>query len=144
MKKYKFIDHTADVMFDAYGKNLNKVFENAALATFEVQCNLKKVERKIKKKIKLKNDDLEKLLFDFLEELIYLKDAKYLLFNKFKVNLLGKRSRKGEYVLEAEIEGEKINPKKHELKVDVKAVTLHKFELKKTKEGYKSRVILDI
>ena len=60
------------------------------------------------------------------------------------MNLLGKRSRKGEYVLEAEIEGEKINPKKHELKVDVKAVTLHKFELKKTKEGYKSRVILDI
>jgi len=139
MKKYKFIDHTADVMFEAYGENLNKVFENAALATFEVQCNLKKVERKVKKKIKLKNEDMEKLLFDFLEELIYLKDAKYLLFNKFKVKI---DKEKG--TLTAEIKGEKIDPKKHELKTDVKAVTLHKFELKKIKEGYKVRVILDI
>ena len=139
MKKYKFIDHTADVMFEAYGENLNKVFENAALATFEVQCNLKKVERKVKKKIKLKNEDMEKLLFDFLEELIYLKDAKYLLFNKFKVKI---DKEKG--TLTAEIKGEKIDPKKHELKTDVKAVTLHKFELKKMKEGYKVRVILDI
>src|SRR3989338_1527285 len=139
MKKYKFIDHTADVMFEAYGENLNKVFENAALATFEVQCNLKKVERKVKKKIKLKNEDMEKLLFDFLEELIYLKDAKYLLFNKFKVKI---DKEKG--TLTAEIKGEKINPKKHELKTDVKAITLHKFKLKKVKEGYKVRVILDI
>lgn len=136
-KKYKFIDHTADVMFEAYGKSLNKVFENAALATFDVQCDLKKVERKVKRKVKLKNDDNEKLLFDFLEELIYLKDAKYLLFNKFSVKIK-------EGKLEAEIEGEKINPKKHELKVDVKALTLHKFELKKIKEGYKAVIILDI
>src|SRR3989344_3712345 len=104
MKKYKFIDHTADVMFEAYGKSLNKLFENAALATFEVQCDLEKVERKVKKKIKLKNEDNEKLLFDFLEELIYLKDAKYLLFNKFSVKIK-------EGKLEAEVEGEKINPK---------------------------------
>ena len=136
-KKYKFIDHTADVMFEAYGKSLSKVFENSALATFEVQCDLKKVKRKIKKKIKLKNEDNEKLLFDFLEELIYLKDAKYLLFNKFKVKIKDGK-------LEADAEGEKINPKKHELKTDVKAVTLHHFSLKKTKEGYKAKVILDI
>ena len=147
MKKYKFIDHTADVMFEAYGKTLNKIFENAALATFEVQCNLRKIERKIKKKIKLKNDDIANLLFDFLEELIYLKDARYLLFGKFRVKinkkLFGKPSSKI-YILEAEIEGEKINPKKHELKTDVKAITLHKFELKKVKNGWKCRVLLDI
>lgn len=145
--KYKFIDHTADVMFEAYGRNLNKLFENAALATFETQCDLKKVKRKIKKKIKLKNEDIERLLFDFLEELIYLKDAKYLLFNKFKVKInkkfLGKSSLKI-YFLEAEIEGEKINPEKHELKTDVKAPTLHHFSLEKIKNGYKARVILDI
>ena len=29
--KYKFIDHTADVMFEAYGKTLNKVFENVQI-----------------------------------------------------------------------------------------------------------------
>ena len=96
-----------------------------------------KVCRKIKKKIKLKNDDVGKLLFDFVEELIYLKDAKYMLFSKFSIKIKDDK-------LEAVVEGEKINPEKHELKVDVKAITLHNYFLKKTKDGWKARIILDI
>jgi SHS2 domain-containing protein len=138
--KYKFIDHTADVMFEAFGKNLNEVFENAALATFEVQCGLDNVDCNVKKKIKLSNDNVQDLLFDFLEELIFLKDAKYLIFKKFKVKIL----EKNKFFLEAIVGGEKINPEKHELKVDVKAVTLHHFELKKVKDEWKCKVLLDI
>ncbi|MEK6922189.1 MAG: archease, partial [Nanoarchaeota archaeon] len=55
MKKYNFFDHTADVMFEAYGKTLNELFENAALATQETQVDLKDVKGKIKRKINLKN-----------------------------------------------------------------------------------------
>ncbi len=139
--KYKFLDHTADVMFEAYGKNLNEVFRNSALAVFDVQCNLKNVRGKIKKKIKLKNSVVGDLLFDFLEELIYLKDAKYLLFGKFDVKI---KETKGEYILDVIAYGEKINPKKHELKTDVKAITLHEFFLKKVKDGWKCKVLLDI
>ena len=141
MKGYKFKDHTADVLFESTGKNLNEVFENSALAVFEVQTNLNKVDCKLKRKIKLKNKTAENLLFDFLEELIYLKDAKYMLFSKFSVKIADEKNK---FKLEAVAEGEKINPKKHELKVDVKAVTLHEFYLKKAKNGYKARVILDI
>ena len=141
MQKYKFLDHTADILFEAYGKSLSEVFKNAALATFETQVNLKTVSSKIKKNIKLKNENIENLLFDFLEELIYLKDAKYLVFNKFKVKI---SKTNNIYKLEAVAEGEKINPKKQELKIDVKAITLHEFSLKKIKNGYKARVILDI
>lgn len=139
--RYKFLDHTADVMFEAYGKNLNEVFRNAALAVFDVQCNLKKIGEKIKKRIKLKNESAEDLLFDFLGELIYLKDAKYLVFGKFDVKI---KEKKGKYFLDATACGEKINPKKHELKTDVKAITLHEFFLKKTKNGWRCRVLLDI
>ena len=89
--KYRFLDHTADVMFEAYGKNLNEVFRNSALAVFDVQCDLKKVKRKIKKKIKLKNENAEDLLFDFLEELIYLKDARYMLFGRFDIGIKKKK-----------------------------------------------------
>jgi|TARA_Y100000310_G_scaffold310059_1_gene354820 SHS2 domain-containing protein len=148
MGNYRFLEHTADVMFEVNGKSLKEIFENAALATFEVQVDLKKVKRKVKKKIKLKNKDIGLLLFEFLEELIYLKDAKYLVFSKFKVsikeNLLGKRSQKGEFKLEANAEGEKIDPKRHELKTDVKAPTFHNFFLKKIKNNWKARVLLDI
>ena len=139
--RYKFLEHTADVMFEAYGRDLNEVFVNAALATFDVQCNLKNVGNKIKKKIKLKNENAEDLLFEFLGELVYLKDAKYLVFGRFKVEIKKVRDN---YLLEAVAYGEKINPEKHELKTDVKAVTLHEFFLKKTKRGWKCRVLLDI
>lgn len=141
MKKYKFFDHTADVMFEAYGKTLNELFENAALATQETQVDLKDVKGKIKRKINLKNKSIEMLLFDFLQELIFLKDSQYSLFSKFKINI---KKNKDNFVLESEISGEKINPKKHKLKVDVKAVTFHKFYVKKIKHKWKSRIILDI
>ena len=147
MKKYKFIDHTADVMFEVKAKTLKEIFENAALAVFEVQVELNSVKRKIKKEIKLKNANPEDLLFDFLEELIYIKDAKYLVFNKFKVKLLEKASSKTdkkEFLLKCTAEGEKIDPKKHELKTDVKAITLHEFYLRKIGKTWKCRVLLDI
>ena len=49
MKGYKFKDHTADVLFEAYGKSLNEVFENSAYAFFDMTANRKTVEQKIKK-----------------------------------------------------------------------------------------------
>jgi len=138
--KYKFFDHTADVLFEAGGKNLDELFEAAGLATEETQVELKGIKHKIKKEIELKNDTVEMLLFDFLQELIFLKDAELLLFSKIRLSVSEGKPNK----LKAVLEGEKINPKKQELKVDVKAVTLHRFEVKKTKTGWFARVILDI
>ena len=137
---YKFFDHTADVLFEAEGKNLGELFEACGLATEETQVDLKGVKTRIKKEISLEKDNIEMLLFDFLQELIYLKDAELLLFSKIKVSVSEGKINK----VKAVLEGEKINPKKHELKVDVKAVTLHRFEVKKIKTGWFARIILDI
>jgi len=129
--RYKFLEDIAiaDLAFEAYGKDLPELFTNAALATSDTMVNLKTVEPKTKKIITLKNRELYGLLFDFLSEIIYFKDAEYMVFSKFNVKLI-----KGEiYRLEAEIFGEKIDPKKHELHSDVKAVTMHMFEIKKNK-----------
>lgn len=140
--RYKFIEGltVADVAFEAYGKTLGELFENAALATMEVMIKLDTISGKIKKVIKLEDGNIENLLFRFLEELIFLKDADYMLFDKFKINI--KENKK--FVLKADIYGEKIDIKRHELKVDVKAVTWHKFQIKKDKRGWKARIILDI
>ncbi|MBI4163297.1 MAG: archease, partial [Candidatus Aenigmarchaeota archaeon] len=123
---YKFFDHTADVLFEAEGKDLSELFEAAGLATEETQVDLKGIKQKIRKEIKLEKESVEMLLFDFLQELIFLKDAKLLLFSKIKVSVSEGKVNK----LNAVLEGERIDPKKHELKVDVKAVTLHRFEVK--------------
>ena len=135
--KYKFLEHTADIMFEAYGKNLNELFENAALAIFESTANIKTVKAKIKKEIKLENKDTEELLHDFLSEIIFLKDAKALIFSKVKVSI--KKNK-----LKATLFGDKINKEKQELKDDIKAITYHLFKLEKTKHGYKATAIIDI
>ena len=135
--KYKVLDHTADVMFEGYGKNLNELFENSAIATTDVMVDRKTLGKKIKKEIKIENKRIDSLLFDFLEEIIYLKDAEELLFKEFKVSIKDGK-------LKAICSGEKIDREKHKLKLDVKAVTLHKFEVKQVKNKWKAVFILDI
>lgn len=135
---YKFFDHTADVLFEATGKTLEELFESSALAVTNTMVEtLRTVKPKIKKIIKIKGDDTENLLFNFLQEIIFLKDAEQLLLTKFNIKIIDNN-------LTAEAHGEKLNMKKHELIVDVKAVTMHEFYVKKEKNKWKARVILDI
>jgi len=136
---YKFLEDIAiaDIAFEATGKDLNELFKSAAEALVVSMCNIKKVKPNIRKDISLTKETLEELLFGFLNELVYLKDAESLLFSKFLVHVRGKS-------LKAEIYGEKIDPKIHELDNDVKAVTLHGFKVEKTKGGWRTKIILDV
>ena len=139
--KYKFFDHTADVMFEAYGKDLNELFENAALATEEIMVNLKSIKNKSQHSISLNAESLEDLLYDFLSELIFVKDTESLLFNDFRISIVHKNNK---YELNAQCQGENIDRKRHQLNADAKAVTKHKFEIKKIKDKYTAHVIVDI
>lgn len=139
---YKFLEDIAiaDVAFEAGGKDLKELFESAALATFEVMVDTKKVKHKIKRKIVLDNEDLNGLLYDFLSELVYLKDTYGLVFSKFNVNIKENKI----YKLKAEVVGDKIDYKKQELRSDVKAVTLYRFKVEKVRNKYKAMIVLDI
>ncbi len=142
MGKFRFLEDVAiaDVAFEAQGKTLEELFATCALATFEVMADTKKVEPKEKIEIELKQDEIDKLLFDWLAELIYLKDAKEMFFGKFDLKI----EKKNKYILSGQVFGEKIDYKKHKVKVDVKAVTLHLFEVKKVRNNWNARVVLDI
>ncbi|MAF35831.1 hypothetical protein CL622_01790 [archaeon] len=141
IRPYQFFDHTADVLYKANGKDYKEVFTNAGLALMETMVSLKTIEHKKSRKITLTEDSYEKLLFSFLEELVFIKDVNTLLFNKFSITLTEKKDK---YTLIAVCHGDKIKPSKQELKVDVKAITLHEFYLKKTKDGYQAKVLVDI
>lgn len=141
MDKYRFLEHTADAMFEAFGKTLEELFAHAALAVEEIQVKLSTVGQKEKRILTVEGEKIDMLLFDFLQELIYLKDAEQLLFSRFSVSILNKNEK---YRLTATCFGEKINPAKHELDRDAKAITLHHFEVEKEKDGWKARVIVDI
>ena len=138
----EIINHTADVGFTIEARTLNELFKGAAILTFEVMTNLKKINPIIVKTVEIESETIEKLLFDFIDELIFLKDVEYMLFSEFHVKVA--EQKKGKATLKAELLGEEIDPKKHELRVDVKAVTLHHFYLKKENSMYKASIILDI
>lgn|SRR5574341_22802 len=140
--QFKFLEKIAiaDIAFEAYGKTREELFVNCAKATFEAMVDLKTVTPTLTEKINLENKNLPDLLFDWLSELVYLKDYRGMVFKDFSVII----DQNSNYRLEAEAKGEKINPQKHKLRADVKAVTYHLFEVKKTNRLWKAKVILDI
>lgn len=135
--KYKFIeDLTSDVMFDAYGKDLKELFQNAAEAMFSVICNLKKVKAEQTSKVEVKGKNVEDLMLNWLQSLIAMVDTEEMFYSKFKVLEIDEKH------CIAEVSGESVSREKGG--TVVKAVTLYKFKLEKTKEGYKVRVSLDV
>ncbi len=139
---YRYLEDiaTGDAAFEADGRTLEELFREAAIATFEVMVDTESVEPRITREVELKNEAVDGLLFDWLSELVYLKDAEAVLFCKFNVNI----EKNDAYELKARVSGENIDQQKHSLRSDVKAVTYHLFEVKKTEESWIARVILDI
>jgi len=142
MGKYRFLENVAiaDAAFQAEAESVEELFEICAQATFEVMADIKTIEHKYKEDVELVGESLEELLFDWLAELIYLKDVKSMLFSKFDIKI----QKKDGYRLAASIWGEQTDQKKHLVKVDVKAVTYHLLEVKRTDNKWTAKVILDI
>lgn len=141
---YKYIENLtlADIAFEAEGKDLAETFINAALATLNVMVEeVTSIQPKIRREIHVENENLEMLLLNFLQELIYYKDSEQLLLRPSEVSIFKKDNL---YLLKAVVFGEKIDPLRHPLRVDVKAVTLHHLQVKETDTGWKATVILDI
>ena len=135
--KYKFIDKIrSDVMFEAYGKDKKELFENAAEALFEVICKIKEVKPKETEEFQIKADNLEDLMLNWLQALIAIVDTEEKFFSKFEIEEIDNTH------LKAKLKGESIRPELGE--TVVKAVTMYKYKLEKTKEGYKVTVSLDI
>lgn len=141
---YRFLEDfaTADIAFEATGRNLEEVFTAAGDATMNVMIeSLDSIEEKNRKTIELENGQLDMLLFDLLQELIYHKDAEQLLLRIKEISI---RQEGGSNYLHATAAGEKLDPERHEQRADVKAVTLHYFTLEKIEDGWRALVILDI
>lgn len=139
-EKYKYLEHTADAKFQAFGSSLEKAFENAALAMFNLMCKTEKVKLKIKKKISVKGKDLKALLYNWLEELLFLLDSEDFLLGKLKnLAISGKEE---DYKLNATVLGDSV--KKYEIFGDVKAVTYNEMLIKKEKGKVIVQVVVDL
>jgi SHS2 domain-containing protein len=141
---YKYLEDigTADIAFKATGRDLPELFTSAADATMNVMIeNLDTIEPREMRRIELKNDAIDMLLFDFLQEVIFFKDAERLLLRVREMRI---EEREGSYSLKATTAGEPLDAARHQQRADVKAVTLHDFRVEKTEGGWRAAAILDI
>ncbi|MGZ8447636.1 MAG: archease [Candidatus Deferrimicrobiaceae bacterium] len=141
---YRYLEDiaTADVAFEAWGATKEEVFLAAADATLNTMVeDIGTVAPREHREISTVADALDLLLFELLQELVYRKDAERLLL---RVRDLRIEETGSGYRLDAVAIGETIDPARHSLLADVKAVTLHRLVVEKTPDGWHAIVVLDV
>ena len=136
MKRFQFIEHTADIGLIAYGQSLSEAFANAAYGLFSIIAELKTVKEIESRQLELNEEDSEALLFEWLNRLIYLFDVEMLLLKRFDIRDFDGRG------LKAICYGEKYDPSRHQLKTGVKSATYHMLKIDRGKNQV--RVIFDV
>lgn len=140
MKDYEIVDDiTSDVMFKAYGRNLEELIENSGKALFSIVCDIDNVEEKKVLMVEVEGDDEEDLIYNWLSELLTIIDTENMFFKKFRVLELdrGKKFR-----VRVECYGEEI--REQLILTIAKAVTYYKYLVEKKDEGWIATVVLDI
>jgi SHS2 domain-containing protein len=140
---YRFLEHMTDAEIEAYGSDLDVAFENAAIALEDTMVDIKTISPLINENIKVDGDDKEELLYNWLEALIIRQDTASMLYSKFECKI--SKVQKTRFILDAQVSGEKFNPKKHEQKTAIKAPTYHEMVIKEnllTKNNPRRRVTL--
>ena len=138
MRRFEILDHTADIGLIVYGEDLKTLFENAGEAFFHLITDLRKVRRRVERRIEVRGEALERLMVDWLSELLYLHDVENLLFKGFKVESVGEEG------LKAIVKGEPFQEGLHVIKTEVKAVTYHRIEVRKENSKWKAQIIFDL
>ncbi|MDQ1327599.1 MAG: protein archease [Candidatus Poribacteria bacterium] len=138
MRRYKLIDHTADIGIVAFGKDLPETFANSAYAMFDILTDVSKVEGNESFELQVSAHNQDELLITWLDELLFRYETERIVCNCFVINSLDEKN------LTATVFYEKINYKKHEIKTEIKNVTYHQLEIKKVRSGWSAQVIFDV
>jgi SHS2 domain-containing protein len=136
LKRFKLIEHTADIGLIAYGQDLAEAYANAAYGLFSIITDLRKVRSTESRTVELQEKGPEDLLFEWLNHLIYLFDAEQLIFKRCDIREFDGRK------LKVVCHGEKVDPSRHIMKLGVKAATY--YMLKVDADKNQVQVIFDI
>ncbi|MHB1415152.1 MAG: archease [Chloroflexota bacterium] len=138
MVPFEYFEHTADIGLLARGPTLGEAFANAGRGLVDLLVNPARVRPREARQIALASENVEDLLVDWLNELLFLFDSEGFVPVVYEVAV------SGEARLEATLGGEPFDPQRHEARGGVKAATYHQVAVEKTEEGYVLRVILDV
>lgn len=134
-KWFRLLEHEADIGLEIYGRDQAELFRHAGAALFSLITDPDTIEARFTRRITIDNG--EELLVVFLNELLYLWDIEKFIPHTFSVVVDGGR-------LEADITGETLDPGRHPVYREVKAVTYHKFSIHQEGDLLKATIFLDI
>jgi len=137
-KKFRFLNHTADLGILVYGRDLEELFSNAGEVFFNIITDLQRVRESTERIIRVESPNLEDLMVHWLGELLYMHDVDGLLFKSFSIDELRDGS------LKARARGEAFDEGRHVIKTEIKAVTYHQIQVKKDKRRWSARIIFDL
>jgi SHS2 domain-containing protein len=131
---------TADVGLIATGGSPEELFADAAYGLMEIMVEPDGLEQSREITFELEEDDLKALFFAWLSEVIYYKDAESFLVKKCNLEI----AENDKIRLTARLYGDEIDPQRHVLKTDVKAVTYYRYKFDKTDDQWLAEVVLDL
>ena len=132
------VEHTADIGLRCTAPSLERLFECAARAMFEIITPLDSVKPAHTVPVAVKAATVEELFVNWLEELLYIWESNRMLLSRFAVRKVSSHS------LEAEVAGEAYDPKRHELQSEIKAATYHDLRIERKEDNWGVQVIFDV
>jgi len=133
-----YIDHTGDAGIRLRAENLRQLFERAAWGMFTLLTNVAEIRLVEETRIQVEANDLPALMLAWLSELNYRHATEHRLFGKFEVSVIS------DQMVFAEVSGETINPDRHTIFTEIKAVTFHGLRLEKSDNGWEAQIIFDL
>ena len=127
---YKVLDHATDAFIEVTASSLTEAFKVAGDSVVDTILDNSKIEEKEERNIVVMGKDLNYLLYNWLEDLIYLIITEGFAIKKLDITL----EKNEEYTISAKIFGEDIDIKKHGFKVEIKSPTFHEMEIKQEKQ----------
>ena len=141
---FHFLDNvaTADLACDAFGDSLQELFEGATCAIIEALADPDTIGSSWRQEIERTDEDPAALLFDWLSDLVYWKDAAGVVFSKSELILT--RRDDGYWTLRGLLYGDLVNGSTQTLRADVKGVTKHLYRLVQEQGQWTVRIVLDV
>lgn len=135
---FKILDHTADIRVRVSGKTLEELLKSAALGFMSLVTDTSGVEPSEKVAFEVHGENGEELLIKMLGEILYLHQVEKMVFSDIDITLTGGNK------LEAVLYGEKTDPERHELELDIKAATYHNLKIVKANDRLMAEIVFDI
>jgi len=129
---------TADLTVDTWGETLEEAFSQAAISLFAAITPIEGIDQNETREFQVEGDDLGALLFNFLDELLYLHEVELIVFSDFDLEI-----DQQELTLKAGCKGEFFDLARHSQGIAIKAGTFHLMKIEQTDEGWNLRVVLD-